>query len=79
MSRYRIEAIWDPEAAVWVASSDDVPGLATESFSLEALTEKLRTLVPELLEANQVLPSDDATEFSFEIVSHREELVRLAS
>ncbi len=79
MSRYRIEAIWDPEAAVWVATSDDVPGLATESSSLEALTEKLRTLVPELLEANQVLPSGDATEFSFEIVSHREELVRLAS
>ncbi len=79
MSRYLIEATWDPEASVWVATSEDVPGLATESSSLEALAEKLRTLVPELLEANDVQPSDDSTEMSFEIVGHREELVRLAS
>jgi hypothetical protein len=57
MSHYLIEATWDPEAAVWVATSEDVPGLATESASLEALTETLRILVPELLEANDVLPS----------------------
>ncbi|HXU30756.1 MAG TPA: DUF1902 domain-containing protein [Thermoanaerobaculia bacterium] len=79
MSHYLIEAIWDPEATVWVATSEDVPGLATESASLEALAHKLRTLVPELLEANDVLPRDDSTEISFEIVGHREELIRLAS
>ena len=53
MSRYRIEATWDPEATVWVATSEGVPGLATESATLEALATKLRTLVPELLEANR--------------------------
>ena len=49
-----VQADWDPEAEVWVATSDDVPGLATEAGTMEILTEKLRTLVPELLEANMV-------------------------
>lgn len=48
-------ATWDPEAAVWVAASDDVPGLVTEAESLKLLVAKLRTLIPELLEANQHL------------------------
>ena len=50
-----VQAEWDPEAAVWVATSDDVPGLATEAGTTERLTEKLRTLIPELLAANRVL------------------------
>jgi predicted RNase H-like HicB family nuclease len=51
-SSYYIQADWDHEAGVWVATSEDVPGLATESETLEALTAKLRSLIPELLEAN---------------------------
>ncbi len=47
-----VNALWDAEASVWVATSDDVPGLATESASFEVLLEKLRTMVPELLELN---------------------------
>jgi len=27
---------WDDEACVWVATSDDVPGLATEEDTMEA-------------------------------------------
>lgn len=48
-----INALWDPTAGVWVATSDDVPGLATEAETLEALLGKLRTIVPELLELNE--------------------------
>ena len=73
-----VQADWDPEAEVWVATSDDVPGLATEAETIEKLTEKLRTLIPELLEANQV-PSDLQQEIVFELTSHRQESVRLAS
>jgi predicted RNase H-like HicB family nuclease len=47
-----IRAEWDEDACVWVATSDDVPGLATEADTLEALSTKLESLVPELLEAN---------------------------
>ena len=47
-----IRAEWDEEARVWVASSDDVPGLATEGDTLEGLVDKLKVMIPELLEAN---------------------------
>jgi hypothetical protein len=45
-------ARWDAEAGVWVATSEDVPGLASEAETLKALRDKLRELVPELLRAN---------------------------
>ena len=44
-----IRAEWDDEANVWVATSDDVPGLATEAETIEALSAKLQTMVPDLL------------------------------
>ena len=47
MDTYHIQADWDPEASVWVATSEDVPGLATEAETIEALTEKLRVMIPE--------------------------------
>jgi len=47
-----VHAIWDDEARVWVATSEDVPGLATEAPSLDVLVPKLKTMIPELLEAN---------------------------
>ena len=55
---YFVRAEWDDEAAVWVATSDDVPGLATEAQTLEALDAKLKTLVPDLLQANGCMPVD---------------------
>jgi predicted RNase H-like HicB family nuclease len=76
---YHVHADWDPDVSVWVATSDDVPGLATEAATLEALTEKLHTLIPELLEANDLLLGGQPEAISFELTSHREEKVRLAS
>lgn len=55
---YRIQADWDSEANVWWATSDDVPGLATEAETIGLLAQKLRGMIPELLEANQVGPRD---------------------
>jgi hypothetical protein len=44
-----VRADWDPVAEVWVAESADLPALVTEADSIEALREKLRLLVPELM------------------------------
>ena len=52
--KVRVSASWDDEAKVWVAESDDVPGLVTEAETLESLLAKLRVLIPELLEENGV-------------------------
>jgi len=78
---YHVYADWDSEAGAWVATSDDVPGLATEAPTVEALSEKLRTIVPELLESNQLLSSGGGQPdaIAFELTSHRQERVRLAS
>ncbi len=54
-----VRATWDGEAGVWVAESDDVPGLVTEAPTSDELFAKLRTLVPELLELNNCMPSGD--------------------
>lgn len=51
-----VRAQRDDSAGVWVATSDEVPGLVTEAETLEALQLKLQCLVPELLEANDCLP-----------------------
>ena len=64
----RVRATWDPEAGVWVAESDDVPGLITESPSLDQLIEKLKTLIPELLELNH---GDDEGEVPFEVLAQQ--------
>jgi predicted RNase H-like HicB family nuclease len=53
-ARLTVHATWDDEARVWVATSDDVPGLATEADDMDKLVAKLKTMIPELLEANGV-------------------------
>jgi predicted RNase H-like HicB family nuclease len=45
-----VRAVWDSEAGVWVAESEDVPGLVTEADSVEALEAKLPGLIQDLLE-----------------------------
>jgi hypothetical protein len=46
----KVSLTWDDEAYVWLASSDDVPGLALESGSLDALMERVKTAIPDLLD-----------------------------
>ena len=50
--RYRINLLWDSEADVWVAASQDVPGLVLESGSFDALLERVKHAIPELVELN---------------------------
>lgn len=57
---YLVQARWDSEAGVWVAESDDVPGLVAEAESPNVLREKLRVLIPELLDLNRVLEKSSA-------------------
>ena len=52
-----VKFTWDPEARVWIAESDDVPGLVLESGSFDALVERVRVTVPELLELNGSAPA----------------------
>ena len=68
-----IRAEWDDEAEVWVATSDDVAGLATEAETVEALMSKLEVMIPELLEANEGFEGDDVP---FELLTRRFQTVK---
>ncbi|MDA1276376.1 MAG: DUF1902 domain-containing protein [Verrucomicrobia bacterium] len=70
-----VRAEWDGEAQVWVATSDDVPGLATEGETTEGLVEKLKVMIPELLEANA---SNGEREITFELFTRRFEVAHRA-
>lgn len=59
-----VHAVWDDEAHVWVATSDDVPGLATEAGSMDMLVEKLKRMIPELLDANGYADGDEEVLFT---------------
>ncbi|GHV79627.1 hypothetical protein AGMMS49944_14180 [Spirochaetia bacterium] len=47
---YKVALTWDEEAYVWMATSEDVPGFALESGSLDALIERVKFAVPDLLD-----------------------------
>ncbi|MDR3305860.1 MAG: DUF1902 domain-containing protein [Clostridiales Family XIII bacterium] len=51
METIKVNFIWDSEADVWIAISDDVP-LTLESGSLDALMERVKTAIPEILVLN---------------------------
>jgi predicted RNase H-like HicB family nuclease len=70
---YTVSAAWDDEAKVWVATSDDVPGLVTEARTLDALVERVHAVAPELLDDNAHLIEGgrgDVEEIDIHVVSH---------
>ena len=70
---YIINLTWDDEENVWIAQSDDIPGLVLESGSFDALLERVRFAVPELLQLNcDVKPSPILT-----FMSKRQERIAL--
>jgi len=71
-TEYTVKFVWDDEAAVWIAESDDIPGLVLESGSLDALIERVRFAIPEFMELNGV---DDNTKLSVCYRSERYEKI----
>ena len=68
---YKIKFQWDKEAAVWIATSEDVPGLVLESGSFDALLERVRYEVPELIELNGPKPES----YKLTYITEREDQV----
>lgn len=66
---YVINFTWDDEADVWIATSNDIPGLVLESGSFDALLERTRFAVPELISLN----SSKNQSFSLTFKSERHE------
>lgn len=64
---FRVTAQWDPDASVWVATSDDIVGLVSEAVSLDRLYARVTEIAPELLFENGVA-ADDQGVIDFRVV-----------
>ncbi len=77
---YIVRADWDAEAGVWFVFSDDVAGLATGAETFEELIDRLKVVVPELLEENGLLPEPgDVTDVPFFVMAQRLECAHRAA
>ena len=47
-----INARWDGEANVWLATSTDVPGLVVEAETWPSMIKEVRLVLPDLLDLN---------------------------
>lgn len=63
MQPLKVNAAWDQEAGVWVATSNDVEGLAIEASTMDALIERLKIVIPELMELNHKELADEDLPF----------------
>ena len=54
---YRVQADWDPEARVWVSTSN-IPGLVVEADTLPEFVELVQALAPDLLADNADVHGD---------------------
>ena len=45
-----IQARWDGDASVWIATSSDVPGLVVEADTWPTMIEEVKLVLPELME-----------------------------
>ena len=70
-----IKLIWDSESDRWYTETNDVPGLALDSGSFDALIEKVRLIAPDVLEMN----CNYIGPIHFYFTAERSESIRLAS
>jgi hypothetical protein len=54
---FHVQADWDPEARVWVSTSN-IPGLVVEAATLPEFVEIVEALAPELLADNADVHGD---------------------
>jgi hypothetical protein len=63
-----IQAHWDGETSVWIATSGDVPGLVVGADSWPSMIEEVRLVLPELLELSG--QSGDTLSLTFKAEEH---------
>lgn len=56
---YTVKISWDDEARVWYVEESDVPGLCIEAATVDLMAERLKVIIPELLEESGVESADD--------------------
>jgi predicted RNase H-like HicB family nuclease len=70
-----VRAAWDDEAKVWYTEESDIPGLATESETLEGLLQRIRDIIPDLLDGVEDVPE----QIEIDLIAHTHERVKTAA
>jgi hypothetical protein len=61
-----IDARWDDEARVWIATSEDAPGLVVEASNWRTMIDEVRIILPELLDVGGQSARDVSLTFKAE-------------
>lgn len=75
MALWTIRAEYDTEAKVWYSIDGDLPGLAADADTLEALAAKAGAMLPDLLEIHEDQIVDKSRlkgPHSIRIIAHHE-------
>ena len=75
MALWTIRAEYDPEAKVWYSIDGDLPGLAADAETLEALAAKAGAMLPDLLDihADEIVDKSRLDgPHSIRIIAHHE-------
>jgi Domain of unknown function (DUF1902) len=54
MDKITVNVEWHEEAGLWIATSDDIWGLAAQSADLDLLKKKVLPMIADLIELNKV-------------------------
>lgn len=82
MATWTIKAEYDPDARVWWVAESDVPGLAADASTLEALAAKAGAMLPDLIEIHASEHSGKQTiagPHRIRIIGHHEHLYDVAA
>lgn len=75
MDKITVNLEWHEDAAVWVATSEDIWGLAAQSNDLETLKRKVLPMISDLIELNKVEVAKPSVPIHF--IAHSTQLLRL--
>ncbi|MGD9659103.1 MAG: DUF1902 domain-containing protein, partial [Methylocystis sp.] len=62
----KIDAHWDDEAHVWIATSSDAPGLVVEAPSWQLMIDEVRSVLPDLLDLDAACAREVSLTFKAE-------------
>jgi hypothetical protein len=76
---YKVRAEWDDQAGVWIATSEDVPGLCCQEATFEDLVNTVVALVPDLLIANHIVEASQLEEVPVHVIAEHRAVARLVA
>ncbi len=75
MDKITVNVHWHDEPAVWVATSEDIWGLAAQAHDLETLQRKVMPMISDLIELNKVAIDGSTVQVHF--VAHSTNVLEL--